>query len=130
MSCKKCKLSGHNSATCKATAQTTNEESSGRSLKEIGRAILEKEEQKVPREPDLVGTIPEKGLWLINPVRKRIAGKISQIKKNGDILWIDAYGCFIETPPETIKEGGYLYLDLEAPHLLFEVTNKTRWGDK
>ena len=128
--CKNCSQPGHYTPRCPQTkiAQSilaTPIESSGRSLKEIGRAIIEKEQQVVPREPDMSGTIPSAGLWLVNVDRKRVAGKISQVKKDGTILWTDCWNCLIESSSAVIKAGGYRYLDLQAPHLLFEVTNKT-----
>lgn len=103
--CSNCGVEGHNIRGCKS----------------LGRQIIQQENQKIDRIPDDLGTIPKAGLWLINPGRKRIAGKISQVKKNGDIVWNDVYGTVIESTPETIKEGNYLFLELEPKHLLFEV---------
>lgn len=127
--CGQCRMPGHNKATCKVVINDTSnlvseEAGTGRSLQEIGREILKQQNVVVERTPDEIGTIPRTGLWLVNLQRKRVAGKISQVKKEGTILWTDCWGCLIESEPETIKLGGYLYLELESPHLMYEVTAK------
>ena len=126
MSCKNCGKDGHYAKTCSNNDLSTLEPEkveTGRSLREIGQKILKQENTVVERAPDALGTVPAKGLWLVNLDRKRIAGKISQVKKTGEILWIDHWNCLIESSPETIKAGGYLFIDLEPKHLSFEVTS-------
>lgn len=125
--CKNCGKQGHYQKKCpnKSTTPAPENKDLGqgerKTLKEIGREILEQQNQKVEREPDVLGTIPVKGLWIVNIKRRRVAGKISQIKKDGMILWTDAYGGFCETSPIVIKDAGYCYLELESIHLQYEV---------
>jgi len=106
--CGSCKKPGHNQRTCK----------------QLGRQILEQENQKVDRQPDELGNIPKAGLWLISLERKKIAGKISQVKGNGMVLWKGIYGELNEHSTEAIKESKYLFLELEPEHLNFKVSNK------
>src|SRR3990167_6685990 len=124
MSCKNCGKDGHYSKTCRNNILSTLEPEkvdTGRSLREIGQKIIDQENAVVERIPDDLGTVPAKGLWLVNLDRKRVAGKISQVKRDGTILWCDVWGCLIESEPKTIQAGGYKYLELEAPHLMFEL---------
>ena len=123
--CGNCGKPGHYTPRCTENNNVSAPvEEKEKTVYDVGREILQKQNQVVDRVPDDYGTIPKTGLWLINLERKRIAGKISQVKKNGDILWCDVYGGFVESTPQTIKDGGYLYLELETPHLMFEVVSK------
>lgn len=127
MSCKNCGRAGHYAKTCTNNDLSTlppEKVETGRSLREIGQKIIEQENAVVERVPDDFGTIPAAGLWLVNFARRRVAGKISQVKKTGEILWVDCWGCSVESDPKTIQDGGYKYVQLEAPYLMFEITAK------
>lgn len=125
--CRNCRKEGHYAKRCPGNSvpdpENINLEQSKKTLKEIGREILALENKKIDREPDEVGTLPRTGLWIVNLNKKRIAGKISQVKKDGSILWRGFYGDLNETPSEVFREAKYLFIDLEPEHLKFEVTN-------
>lgn len=132
--CSNCNKPGHYKPRCPnklspAPENNISEQGERKTLKDIGREILEQQNQVFERIPDDFGTIPKTGLWLINLERKRIAGKISQIKKDGTILWSDCYSTLIESDPKMILEAGYKYLELESQHLMFEITAKN-WAGK
>lgn len=132
MSCKRCGQNGHYQKCCPNNDLSTlnlEKVDTGKSIRDIGRAILEKENAVVERVPDDLGTVPQKGLWLVNVDRKRVAGKISQVKKTGEILWSDCYSALIESDPKMILAAGYRYLELESHHLIFEITAKN-WDNK
>lgn len=117
--CRKCNLSGHNSATCKYVPC----ESQPKSLKEIGREILQQDSIKAPRI-EIDGLTPRRGLFIINATKKRCAGKILRIKKNGNVLWQTFHGVIVESKQSVLiaehykysvdipKEKDYTYLQL------------------
>lgn len=121
--CTNCQVAGHYAKCC---PQTKKEESpkevevhERKTLKEIGREILAKEKDKTiqEREADLLGTIPEKGKWIVQPKKKIVRGKILNIKKNGNILYMDRFGAYIETAQKIFINEKYCYVDLE-PQML------------
>lgn len=126
--CKCCGKQGHYQKKCPNKLSPAPENNSGqgerKTLKDIGREILEQQNQVVERTPDDLGTIPKTGLWLVNVDRKRVAGKISQVKKDGTILWSDCWATLIESDPKTILAAGYKYLELQSYHLMFDITTK------
>lgn len=94
--CSKCKLSGHNSKTCKGPIP-------------IGHQLLIESKKKAPRE-EINGIKPGKGLWIINRDKKKIAGQIDFVKRNGIIVWHSTTAnALVESKPETFKDSGYEY---------------------
>ena len=130
--CSICRTSGHNKQTCKSEIAKQHledfekEQSKRKTLSEVGREIIAQENKVVDREPDDLGTLPQKGLWIVSLDRKRIAGKISQVKKDGTILWVDIYNCLIESSPQTIKKANYKFVELEPYHLSYEIISFTK----
>src|SRR3990167_7842922 len=104
--CSNCKKPGHNVRRCR----------------ELGRQIIQEQNQKIDREPDQFGNLPKAGLWIISVERKKIAGKISQIKKNSNVLWKGVYGDLHEHSVEFLKNNRYCFLELEPEHLIFDIT--------
>jgi len=109
--CQKCGNLGHNARTCGKVPHPEQEQVSERkTLVEIGRDLLEQEAVKAPRIP-VDGTKPQKGLWLVNPDKKRCAGLIAYVKKSGKVVWRDFYGVFVDSSQASIIGSGYKYLE-------------------
>ena len=85
--------------------------------KELGYQILEEAKKKVDRV-EVDGLMPQKGLWLVNFKRQKIAGKIVQVKRSGGVIWKDCLGALITTPQETLIEKEYSYLTELEPEML------------
>lgn len=104
--CSACGQPGHNARTCKTK----------------GRSLLEQSQARQPKLKDAAGTLPAKGLWIINPDRQQVAGKIIQVKRQGIVLWLNPLGAHVASTQETILNSGYVYAELEPRHLLWEAT--------
>jgi len=119
---------GHNARSCSekdkplVVAQSVSTQSRAKKKeKELGHKLLAEKNKKVDRE-EIDGLIPAKGLWIVHHPRKKIAGKIVKVKKNGDVVWRSALGASITTPQNSFKEEGYSYLiDLEPEMLLWKI---------
>lgn len=98
--CRKCGNCGHNIRTCKNQAEYVPEKY---------RILQEIKGPKVDRIP-VDGVIPQKGLWMVNPERNRVAGRIMYVKRNGCIVWHDFEGIFVESKQKDIVDSGYKYL--------------------
>ncbi len=62
---------------------------------------------------------PRKGLWVVSTTRKRIAGKILQVKSGGEVLYENMFGAHMESPPQKILDSGYAFVELEPRMLLW-----------
>ena len=95
--CSTCEKPGHTAKTCPGIIPT-------------GHQILIDSKKKAPRE-EINGIKPSKGLWIINRDKKKIAGQIDFIKRNGIIVWHStASSALVESKPETFKNSGYEYI--------------------
>lgn len=103
--CGKCMSYGHNARTCGQPRAAVLPPP--KTMTEIGHEILT---AKAPRIP-IDGTKPQKGLWIVNPDRKRCAGLISYVKRTGEVVWRDFYGVFTESSQRTFSESGYKYAE-------------------
>jgi len=108
--CSVCNKIGHNARTCPNKNKTQENIP-------MGHQILQEQKKKIQRK-DIDGIIPKKGMWLINPKTKKVAGKISYINKKGEIVWEDSLGTFITSSHETISNSGYKYVDIIEPSML------------
>lgn len=123
--CSLCEQPGHNVRNCPSKPkkpEPVKPKKAGRKTdKEIGRAILAKEGKKEARQ-EIAGLKPKTGLWIINVERKKIAGRITQVKRNGDIVRKTAHGATIATPQKLLKEEGYSYVEqLEVEMLIWRI---------
>jgi hypothetical protein len=124
--CSICFTRGHNSRTCpnknKPVAQSTSTFSRRKEKeKELGHKLLAEKRKKVERE-EIDGLVPTAGLWVVHHKRKKIAGKIVKVKRNGDIIWRSAGGASVTTAQETLIDEGYSYItDLEPEMLRWRI---------
>ena len=106
--CQQCLGYGHKKRTCLGQAGKPDN-STRKSLVDIGREILAEQKKKVERI-EVDGITPATGLWLVNPTRKRCAGMISRVKRTGEILWHDFYGMNAYSKQKDLINDGYKYL--------------------
>jgi len=107
--CGKCGRLGHNIRNCTLeSSEQPREDNFRKTLKDIGREILEQQQKKIGKI-DIDGVQPKKGLWVVNPLTKRVAGKISRIKKNGLLVIDKGKDCTFNTTQEAIIRSGYKY---------------------
>jgi len=130
--CSICSTLGHNAATCPDKNKTIEEiigtksslSRAAKKEKELGHQILKDKKKKVERI-EIDGLIPQKDMWLVNLKRKKIAGKICKVKRNGDIVWRSVLSATVITPQEKMIENGYSYLkDLEVEMLGWEIVGR------
>ena len=132
--CSVCHKPGHNSQTCpKRLKKSINSEpinvqpvisfsDAQTKKKEQAHKILKEQNKKVERQ-EIDGLLPATGLWIVNIKRQRIAGKITQVKRNGEVTYHTALGASVSTPQERLKEAGYSYIqDLEPEMLRWRVS--------
>jgi len=112
--CGRCNQTGHDIRRCSVNLEEIPE----------GHRLLLEQKQKVDRIPDKNGVEPHKGLWVVSYSRKKIAGKIIQVKKTGEIVWENMRGAYITSQPSTFKDSDYVYCDLEPNMLKWEVINE------
>ena len=122
--CSKCKQAGHNARTC-TTPVNANPEIIVKTSKmvELGHKIIEAE-NKVEERVEIGGILPAKGLWILNLKTKRVAGRISKVKQNGDIIYRSSLGAIMTTPQNKFIDEGYVYFepeDLEPEMMKWEV---------
>lgn len=114
--CGNCGQAGHYKSTCKnSKTEEVSTSSSARTLQEKGREILAEKRRK---NKALVGERKaERGLWIVNPERKRIAGQIARVKRSGVIVWrekehiLDIEYFTVKSKPETLERSGYILSD-------------------
>lgn len=130
--CGVCGKKGHNARTCPRNKKVELEPINVQPVisfsdaqakkKEQAHKILKEQNQKVERQ-EIDGLIPVAGLWIVNIKRKRIAGKITQVKRNGEVTYHTALGASVSTAQERLKEAGYSYIqDLEPEMLRWRVS--------
>ena len=132
--CSICHKPGHNSRTCsKRLQKSTNSEpidiqpvisfsDAQTKKKEQAHKLLQQQNQKVERQ-EIDGLLPAAGLWIINYKTKRIAGKITQVKRNGDVTYHTSLGASVSTKQEDLKKYGYSYIqDLEPEMLRWRIS--------
>ena len=54
---------------------------------------------------------PTKGLWLVHPKKGRVYGQITEVRRNGTVVWKGSYGQPVTTRPSTLIDGGYQYAE-------------------
>lgn len=118
--CKTCGNSGHNSRTC-------------------GRVKTENPVETTQPQPEtpteaLVANLdghrtiaqyaePKRGLWVVNPSRKRVAGKILYVKAdNKTFVYVDGYTAHHESIVDKVQAAGYQFVELE-PFMLYWSAN-------
>jgi hypothetical protein len=128
--CSICDTHGHNARTCpnknKPIVESSVKTISKKKLKdkELGRKILA-EKAVVEDRIEVEGLVPRKNYWLVNKDRQKIAGKILQVKKNGDILWKDIFGATQATNQKRLIDQGYSYIeDLEVEMLDWNILGR------
>lgn len=99
--CGNCGQTGHNVRTCKKQRQED---------------YLSSLPQEVDREA-INGVKPKRGLWIVNPERQRIAGKILYVRKSGQVVYENKLGAHVESEQDTIERSGYQYVELEPKML-------------
>ena len=134
--CALCGQNGHNVRTCKNRKESTaaviivpvsQVSSSGIPAVEAEAQDLmppSESEQEDPAsstfpfgEEQIIFSKPRKGLWLVSQSRKRIAGKILQVKSDGKILYENTLGCYCETDLGKTIEADYQIVDLQPTML-------------
>jgi hypothetical protein len=127
--CSICNTFGHYASTCPNKDKPVIEAPSSFSAakqkkKELGHQLLKEKNKKVDRV-EVDGLTPQKGLWLVNFKRKKIAGKIVQVKRNGSVVWKCALGALNTTPQERLIEMEYSYIqDLEPEMLNWKIIGR------
>lgn len=130
--CGVCGKKGHNARTCPRNKKVELEpidvqpvisfSDAQAKKKEQAHKLLQQQNQKVERQ-EIDGLLPAAGLWIINYKTKRIAGKITQVKRNGDVTYHTSLGASVSTKQEDLKKYGYSYIqDLEPEMLRWRVT--------
>lgn len=109
--CKKCGGIGHDSRNCTSDFVKEDEEIP------IGHQILQQQKEKVDRIP-INNIVPQKGMWIVNVEKQRVAGRISYVKRTGEIVWEDCYMTLIESDPKVFVENGYEYACTIDPIML------------
>lgn len=128
VTCSVCNTVGHNARGCPSKNQPIIETKAETSFskakakqKELGHKILAEKKKKVERE-EIDGLAPQKGLWIVHHLRKKIAGKISKVKRNGEVVWKSALGAIISTDQQKLIKEGYSYIkDLEPEMLRWKI---------
>ena len=82
--CSRCEQVGHQKRTCQTDLDSIPE----------GHRLRLEQRQGI-RVPDKEGTNPRKSMWIVSRSRKKVAGKIVQVKKDGTVVWEDILGTYI-----------------------------------
>ncbi len=132
--CGNCRKPGHRIETCKdskvenpnvlpppATVQGNVQEAEVTIVRQALPEPKAAEPSKVPEAATWASEVlaPRKGLWVVSVSRKRIAGKILQVKDGGAVLYENMFGAHMESPPEKIRDSGYQFVDLTPQMLLW-----------
>jgi hypothetical protein len=78
------------------------------SLAQEGREILT--QQKLRHRAFVNGVRAQKGHWIVNSERKRVAGQVLYVKRSGVIVWRDNAGFedfTIKSEPSVLERAGY-----------------------
>jgi hypothetical protein len=119
--CGNCGKTGHNARTCGRIDRNQKAESETENIEpNVNEAASSVEYNSDPDNPYF--DQPKRGLWVVSPARKRIAGKILYVKSTGEVVYENVFGAHVESKQETIAEAKYKYIDLTARHL--------RWVEK
>lgn len=124
--CGKCGGTGHNARTCKNNK--TKDTEKPKTYGEIGRKILAQNKQKTEKI-EINGIKPQRGLWLVNKARKRVAGKIQLVRRKGVIVWKDFAGVFVNSEQQIIIDSGYSYFFVMPKGNGWKYLNCGTWTD-
>jgi hypothetical protein len=121
--CSRCHRTDHNVRTCKVELNPELKLDIRPISKELelGHKILAEQRKIVERE-EINGVLPNAGYWIISPKRKKIAGKISSVKRNGEIVWKSSLGAVMTTKQSLFSQSDYCYVtDLEPEMLRWNI---------
>jgi len=76
--------------------------------KEVGRK-LRADKRRKQEVKEIGGVLPARGMWLVNPKTRRVAGRILRVRKNGKIVVLSLYGSHVEHDQDAIINNGYQY---------------------
>jgi hypothetical protein len=99
--CGVCGHSGHNSRRC-----------------ELKKEIVIKQEEIKEAADEIV---PQKGLWIIQPCKQILVGKITKVFPTGVIRYTSVNGAQIESAKINFLKGGYTFIDIEPEHLKYKM---------
>jgi len=74
--------------------------------REHGHELLEKERTRV--ECETVGGVkPARGLWVFHPEKRKLAGRITMVRRTGAIVLRNYFGALFETTGDKLDTNGY-----------------------